>query len=86
MSFSNLFVFTQNAFEMKTNLQKIKRQKTKEAELFYKEIGISINIGEIDPSLVDYYGYPFIAKNQEKEKSKLVWTRLSVNSNIGFTI
>lgn len=66
------------------NLDKIKEEKTKEAEDFYLKIGLDPQKDVTIPSYNNEYwtSHP-ILKEEPNQKSKLIWTRLSNNSNIG---
>ncbi|NBC24255.1 MAG: hypothetical protein GVX78_01405 [Bacteroidetes bacterium] len=69
---------------MEQELDRIREEKTKEAEDLFRTLGI-------EPSEEEFYQKvetPQIYENSnsEKKESKFHWTRLSMNSNIGHII
>ena len=66
------------------DLDKIKDQKIQEAKKLFKQLGIDTN-NESNLETVDSPCYQFDTDESEDSKIKFHWTRLSNNSNIGFT-
>lgn len=66
------------------NFEKIKNDKIQEAKELYKILGIEIKDEELP--VLDYYPtLDEIQRNEEIEKEvEFHWTRLSINSNIGY--
>jgi len=66
------------------NLEQIKIDKVKEAEELFLKLGINYNQEQIAPT---YFGKfltdPLVVRKEEDKKDKLIWTRLSINSDIG---
>lgn len=65
---------------MTKNLEKIKADKTKEAEQVFKQLGIEYDLGYLT---INKLIKPEIEKTKPE---KLFWTRLSINSSIGTII
>ncbi|AZB26661.1 hypothetical protein EG339_19745 [Chryseobacterium bernardetii] len=69
---------------MKTiEAEKIRLDKQKEAEQLFKKLGIE------EKSKTEIFGFgidKFVSNKDDNKKTKLHWTRLSINSNATHTI
>jgi hypothetical protein len=70
------------------NLEQVKNDKVKEAEELFLKLGIDDNkIQKEYTYLSDFLtSLPTFNKEVHENKNKLIWTRLSINSNIGCII
>jgi predicted secreted protein len=67
------------------NLEQIKHDKVKEAEKLFTELGIDYAQEQAIRRYFDEFltSQPIVNKEEQDKKNKLIWTRLSINSNIG---
>ncbi len=62
------------------NLEKIKKEKTKEAEKLFKKLGIETKNGSSDLQITKHFSYHLINTEDKNDEAPLLWTRLSNNS------
>lgn len=61
------------------NLDKIKREKTKEAEKLFKKLKIETKKQSTDLKIIRYFGYPLIHTEEREKQPLLTWPRFSDN-------
>lgn len=66
------------------DLEQIKNDKTKEAKELYLKLGLDPEDDSINYQRINEYSpYQPVQIEDPNKKTKLIWTRLSINSNIG---
>jgi hypothetical protein len=70
------------------HLEQLKKEKIAEAEELFSQVKIHFNQM---PKDYNYYNdhltnLPTLIKEPQESSSKLMWTRLSINSNVGITV